>query len=262
MVKKFFTDIKLAIQLSKPVQEICAALFNQTCINSFSYSRIFPDGSRSELWSDLLAMEHTFLKKKYICDFYTPDLYDASEKFLFLPEKVKTFSKNVSVNYLQQLADQRMIFNHDNAFIAINRYDSLVEYFIFYTPQNCNSPLNFYLNHIMQLNFFIQEFKRQTASLILEADKNKLIKPWRMIDKYKKTKMYNYNDKKIKPHITPRELQIIDCTINGNTAKEAAEKLGISFRTVETYMENMKLRFNCKTKSELVAKLIANYRFI
>ncbi|MDQ5921829.1 MAG: hypothetical protein QG673_1888 [Pseudomonadota bacterium] len=262
MVKKNFTDIKLAIQLSKPVREICTALFNQTCINSFSYSRVFPDGSRSELWSDLLAMEHTFLKKRYICNFYTPDLYDVSEKFLFLPEKVKVFSKNVSINYLQQLADQRMMFNHDNAFIAINRHNFLVEYFIFYTSQNCKSPLNFYLNHIVQLTSFIQEFKQQSASLILEADKNKLIKPWRIVDKCKINKIQGYNDSKIKPYITPRELQIIDCTIKGNTAKETAEKLGISFRTVETYMENMKLRFNCKRKSELVAKLITYYRFI
>lgn len=44
--------------------------------------------------------------------------------------------------------------------------------------------------------------------------------------------------------------------VRGNTAKLIAKKMNISFRTVESYLENIKIKLNCKNKSELIAKAI------
>ena len=39
--------------------------------------------------------------------------------------------------------------------------------------------------------------------------------------------------------------------MDGKTAKETADALDISFRTVESYFENMKAKLHCETKRDL-----------
>jgi DNA-binding CsgD family transcriptional regulator len=43
--------------------------------------------------------------------------------------------------------------------------------------------------------------------------------------------------------------------LNGFSAKEAAKVLGFSFRTIETYIANLKIKLNCHNKKELRNKL-------
>ena len=42
------------------------------------------------------------------------------------------------------------------------------------------------------------------------------------------------------------------------SAKEAGEKLDLSKRTIEFYLENIKNKLNCQKKSELIAMAIQN----
>lgn len=51
---------------------------------------------------------------------------------------------------------------------------------------------------------------------------------------------------------TPRELDCIVLLMQGYTFKMIANKLGISPRTVETYIENIKQKTGCFSKSELI----------
>src|SRR3990167_11289808 len=88
-----------SINLSQDVEEICSPFFKKYGINGFSYSRVFQDGSRSELWSDAEALYHTFLNKKYITDQYTPDNYKREERYIFLPNKIETYQKDIRKMY-------------------------------------------------------------------------------------------------------------------------------------------------------------------
>jgi DNA-binding CsgD family transcriptional regulator len=56
-------------------------------------------------------------------------------------------------------------------------------------------------------------------------------------------------------YLTPREVQCISCLFEGKTAKEIAKILNISPRTVEYYIAQLKLKLQCRTVTELVAKL-------
>jgi DNA-binding CsgD family transcriptional regulator len=51
---------------------------------------------------------------------------------------------------------------------------------------------------------------------------------------------------------TPRELDCIVLLMQGYTFKMIASKLGISPRTVETYIENIKQKTGCFSKGELI----------
>jgi DNA-binding CsgD family transcriptional regulator len=56
--------------------------------------------------------------------------------------------------------------------------------------------------------------------------------------------------------ITQRESMCLFYLIRGKSAKEIGNILGISNRTAESYIENLKLKFNCYYKSELIEKAI------
>ena len=54
--------------------------------------------------------------------------------------------------------------------------------------------------------------------------------------------------------LSKRETDVMHLLIRGNTAKQAAKKLFLSPRTIEDHIENIKIKTNCTSKSELVEK--------
>lgn len=57
--------------------------------------------------------------------------------------------------------------------------------------------------------------------------------------------------------ILKRETQTLFYLLRGNTAKEIAQRLNISPKTVETHIQNIKLKAGCLSKNELVEKCIS-----
>ncbi|MBA3662364.1 MAG: helix-turn-helix transcriptional regulator [Gammaproteobacteria bacterium] len=56
-----------------------------------------------------------------------------------------------------------------------------------------------------------------------------------------------------------RELECLFCVLRGMTAKSIGELFNLSKRTIETYIENIKNKFGCRTKSELFIIAITNH---
>lgn len=53
-------------------------------------------------------------------------------------------------------------------------------------------------------------------------------------------------------NITKREREILSLMISGNTSPQIAEKLFISYHTVENHKRNLRQKTNCKTSAELI----------
>jgi DNA-binding CsgD family transcriptional regulator len=51
---------------------------------------------------------------------------------------------------------------------------------------------------------------------------------------------------------TKREIECLQCLIDGMSAKETGNSLFLSPRTVETYLNNIKEKMQCRTKRRLV----------
>ena len=66
------------------------------------------------------------------------------------------------------------------------------------------------------------------------------------------TNKANIGHKYKKIDITERQAECLFFLLRGKTAKEIAKFLNISPRTVEDYIEMLKLKFSCQTKNELV----------
>lgn len=57
-------------------------------------------------------------------------------------------------------------------------------------------------------------------------------------------------------HLTQREIDILKCLLRGYSAKEASSELKISCRTVESYINTLKLKLHCNKKSEIISLCI------
>ncbi len=56
--------------------------------------------------------------------------------------------------------------------------------------------------------------------------------------------------------LTPRQLEVLRWTANGNTASEIAEILGISTRTVHFHASEAMYRLSCRSKLQAVLKAV------
>ena len=56
-------------------------------------------------------------------------------------------------------------------------------------------------------------------------------------------------------NITKREVDILRYYYKGKPAREVAETLGLSIRTIEHYLENIKDKLLCATRSDLFQRL-------
>ena len=58
--------------------------------------------------------------------------------------------------------------------------------------------------------------------------------------------------------LTLREAETLLLISYGNTVPETAQLLGLSTRTVELYVVNLRSKFQCKSKRELIERVIAD----
>jgi len=56
--------------------------------------------------------------------------------------------------------------------------------------------------------------------------------------------------------LSPREQEVLDCLSQGFLYKEIAEKLGISYETVHTYIRRIYEKLQVRTRTEAVAKFL------
>lgn len=56
-------------------------------------------------------------------------------------------------------------------------------------------------------------------------------------------------------NLTDREMDVLFYTMRGMTAKETGQRLDISFRTVESYIETLREKFDVSSKAELRRKI-------
>lgn len=58
------------------------------------------------------------------------------------------------------------------------------------------------------------------------------------------------------PNLTPREQECLKLTLRHYTAKQIAKSLGLSYRTIEEYLANLKQKFDVNSKQALIQKVL------
>jgi DNA-binding CsgD family transcriptional regulator len=99
---------------------------------------------------------------------------------------------------------------------------------------------------IVGLSYFVKS-EQITDEIKSEfKNNNSCLLPSHKINKYKLNQLI---------HFTNREMDCAKLILNGNKIKEIASVLRLSPRTVETYLNNLKIKLACRDKVELAIKL-------
>lgn len=256
---------KYIIKHSDKIRQVTLPLRERFQIQYFTYHRIDKTGKYTVLvdrpdWAEHYVEEQFYLQDPYLRH---PDLYESG--FCLI-------ENHGSEEYKQRiLKDGKEIFNLDQGVILIQKNaDSSVEFFGFSGNKASCSLDKLYLNHPWVLKSFAGHFKKELKPLLLqmegEADilqhlkgndfySNQLIRPdihSEIIFNYLKDLGKESEIMKI-GLLSKRERQCIQLLLKGKSAKETANFLQLSHRTIEFYFENIKNKLCCTSKQEIFA---------
>lgn len=261
---------------SNIINELCQPL-KKIGITYFTYIKNFDDGSQVNLSNSSEWIEHYYKYK-----LYQSSIFDKSSNIYFTgrylwPEE----------SALEVFHHGRQYFDSDHGITIIENSQKTIEYFFFSGSRKNRYLRNLYLNHQDLLDNFIQYFKAKLAKILKEAELSRILIPrnvketlldveginqflsneitaakQQLLSNLNFTVKQNEEDDTPKHQIwallTPREMAVVTCLMAGKSAKESAKQLVISNRTVETHLENIKMKFNCRTKLELINKLLTS----
>ncbi len=243
------------------IAEICKPLFDNFGFNTFIYSRIYSDG---KYWT--LSNRPDWLTYFYETNFKEAD----------------TFSETIENGYYFDLSElkvpsiqintARESFDADNWLNVLKKFKGYSEICAFAAPKYHHSVTNLYLNHREIFDHFLLYFRSKADALIKNAEKNliypntvSLLKKEHVIstqDDFENAKKIFYDGTKINKYFTKdpsnttyltfREFQSLKILANGYSPKEIGAMIGLTSRTVNYYLNNIKKKFGCYKKSQLI----------
>lgn len=238
------------------LKKICAPLRDCLGIPVFGFCRIYDDGSYCHLASSNgpLVIDHSEL-------FYGKQLYH-SQPYFRHPSLFESGYSIIPVagdDDWQKIAKNK--YKTDHMLIILKKFDHHMEIFFFGGP-NQSAGANIYLvNQLHLLNKYTHYFKQEASKLITNAlaegyNAHQAVggifyKTDPSIALYNKELKAQQFLKSISP-LTFREQNCLDLFKLGYSAQATGARLNISQRTVEHHFESIKLKLNCRSKSELL----------
>ncbi|RAP37847.1 hypothetical protein B1207_02320 [Legionella quinlivanii] len=235
----FFTASSEMQELIKPLEK-----YN---INYFTYNKNYLDGSRIRLTTNAPHLK-AFLEN----EFYKTGNIDANpELYLNQAMLFSSLKNQVIVEWV------RVNFQINNGIYIVRKSENYTEFFGFATSSNSQDMVNFYLNNLDFLQKFCDYFQDQGKSLIDRAEKNKLIHEYNStpIEICEKADINSLLNTDAEKKLTPRQLDIALFLMQGKRAKEIAQSLHLSYRTIEDHIAILKNKYQARNMIELVIKI-------
>lgn len=251
------------IKNSNQIKKATQPLQDHFGIKYFTYHRIDNDGKYTVLldrpeWAEHYVSQQIFLLDPYLRH---PSVYQ-SGMHLVATQGTDEYREQV-------LSSGKQVLDMDTGILVINKSSDYVEFFG-YSGNKSNSALeSLYLNHQKVLNSFAQHFKRTMKTLLTKMQKEAssllhLKGPDYLCDIpihanidseaclafYKDIGMEQ--ELEMMRKLSERERDCLKLLLKDNSAKETAQKLGLSPRTVEFYFENIKNKLSCINKKEIL----------
>jgi LuxR family transcriptional regulator, quorum-sensing system regulator SolR len=258
-------DNHLMIRAGADIAKICEPLKKFFNINDFNYEKIYKDNSKIKLTS----------RPDWMLCYY-------KQGFQYMGEYEVSFDQFQSGYKLTSVMSNQCIFttareefNIDNGLVLVDKYDDYCELFWFGSIKGDHQAINFYINNMDLLRRFILYFKEKAADIIERANKERIVLPDKKIiiqgksdlSKFSKrnnfikairVEHYRLSGKYSHISLTEREFECAVCMLEGKTAEHTGNDLGLSRRTVETHLSNLRSKVDCNTKSELAEILLKN----
>lgn len=247
-------------QAIKQVVDLCSPI-NSIGIRCFRYMRLYKDCTYIVLtngFEDFLEDSMSTLKDlgkfwgshiKYVKNGFDPFLMQWPHD---------AFKKDINMNLFHK-------YDFWNGVSLIYRYDNYIDIVSFALGASHKDNCGLLVNNKEFLKTFINHFREKSSNLLESKEKSKLalfgnrfdtayspnplLEKVKIVEKQLKRSMVrSFEDLKL----SPRELECLELMSHGKTAKEIAQEIQISPRTVESYVTNIKVKTECNYKSELI----------
>jgi DNA-binding CsgD family transcriptional regulator len=234
---------------------------------NFGYTRIYYDGAYCDLRPEI-----SFLRTSYERKLLNKGVFflQESAELKFTDEYISLWPTAPTDPYLEWLYES----NIWQGFEIYEKKEDYIEIWTFGAARERKNLINFYINKFFLFKKFIHYFREKGAFILNGIDKNSLPvsdlykeKPntaqnlsQNNIDNLIQSLSFNqYKDtNKNLRDLSKREIQCLLYFSYHKTAKETARLLDISHRTVEAYLENLKIKLKCHNKSELNDFILKN----
>jgi len=269
MLQKFISDKHISLTSATDMQQLSSPLFNHTPIKVFQYSRVYLNGSRLELCNNSNHLKNIFIDKDGLAKVYTPALFNNKQKLTLMKDWLQSL-RDYPKKIIQDIVDsEHTVTGIGNQICLYRWHNTYCEIFQFYTASNAEGVETFYLNNLDMLERFANYFVHAAHHLILQADKDRMVKPWRdpsstypiykeerfdkqqfMASTMPKQIFCSIAGREVK--LTQRELRCASLLLKGKTARSIAQTLHLSPRTIESRLESLRLKTMCADRYELM----------
>lgn len=246
------------------IRDVTRPIRDRFNIDYFTYHKINNDGHYTVILDRPDWAEHYVNKKFYLLDPYlrNPEAYESGVCFLE--------SNGPDAYQNEVLKDGFELFNLNVGMILIEKSADCVEFFSCSGNSKDGGIYSLYINDVGLLKAFARYFKKELENLYFEMQEAPISLPQlKGEDYYIKTPVMakTTNDQRLAflnevghseelqlyQRISPREKDCLELLQKGKTAKESAETMGISPRTIEFYLENIKDKLGCVNKKEILS---------
>jgi LuxR family quorum-sensing system transcriptional regulator SolR len=247
------------------ISDICAPLFRNTPISHFDYSCYYKDDSYIVV-SPNPSFDSAYITLRIQPTFNEIDFYNQGLAY-YSPSvppilKAKKFTSQVQLG---------CDFNISNRVYIINKYPDYYETCGFALPDSCShlSLPAIILNELDLFKNFILYFREKAQDHLSVLSRNRLSTPMTIentLIKSESTTAFDFDALKkdialssysvisngITISLTQREVMCLQLLKNNVTSKVIANRLGISHRTVDTHLNNIKVKAGCSFETDLI----------
>lgn len=271
------TDLRLILNkryisgsTSESVSSICKDFLKRHHLAAFEFAKVYNNGECFILYSDSEIASHVIKEELHITAHVPEDLIQRSSFWYVCPEDAV---------YTRSIAKLRDKTGASSFVDYIRKGNGYYEMFSFISAKDMPQATNQFLDLKEEMEQFSVEFKDYGKCLIKNADQDRFVIPLKMRPNFKgfssrqntiensaligkKIKSIHHDLKKLNSslntrRLSQRELECVSYLFLAHTAKATAEALGLSVRTVEGHLDNVKSKLSCRKKSEIISKVIA-----
>tara|TARA_R110000868_G_scaffold251726_1_gene508462 strand:- start:800 stop:1636 length:837 start_codon:yes stop_codon:yes gene_type:complete len=260
ILKQYFASSTHVAEITKPLESLG--------IVGFFYARLYPDGSMANLTSQPEWSEHCF-KQLFSGHYQAQDTTDYCHQYPGI-----SLSALNPHNFVWQ--DAREHFGYGNSISFCDDNTHFREISCFYSTADNHAINQTYLNELDILKKFKHYFIGQSATLIQEANRNKVLLPEIILEEKNRLSQpdvqavslssarlqkISSSDRKIcllhkntqQPiYLSSQQGRCLVYLMQGKSAKEIARIMGLSHRTVEYYLTIIRKQLGCNSSKELI----------
>ncbi len=241
---------KYIIRHSDTIRKITSPLKTHFGVEYFTYHKIDPAGRYTVLlnrpdWAEKYVDEKIYLNDPYLRH---PENYE---------EGITCVGANGSNSYKKKiLIKAQEILNSDTCILLIQKQGGTVEFFGYSANNENRSLLDLALNNQPLLKSFGDYFK-QELKIVLQNMEEGFLPALKGSDFFQREKIGQKDPHtsflaeiglaektKLRSLLTKREVECLQHLIEGYTLKETAFLLNLSSRTVESYINNIKSKWD------------------